>query len=58
MYSYGSGISATMFSLVGRNVEGKFNLGRMQAQVRRLPLSTKNNNKNTLFMLPFSVHQG
>ena len=33
MYSYGSGISASMFSLVGRRVEGKFNLARMQAQV-------------------------
>lgn len=34
MYSYGSGISATMFSLVGRHVEGRFNLARMQAMVR------------------------
>lgn len=44
MYSYGSGISASMFSLVGRRVDGKFNLARLQAMsdlamrlARRMP---------------------
>lgn len=31
MYSYGSGISASMFSLVGRAVEGKYNLAHLQS---------------------------
>lgn len=32
LYSYGSGISAALLSLVGREVEGRFSLGRLQAQ--------------------------
>jgi 3-hydroxy-3-methylglutaryl CoA synthase len=36
LYSYGSGISAALLSLVGREVEGRFSLGRLQAQVRGL----------------------
>ncbi len=35
MYSYGSGISASMFSLVGRRPEApRFALARLQAMVR------------------------
>lgn len=36
MYSYGSGISASMFSLVGRRPEApRFALTRLQSMVRR-----------------------
>lgn len=48
MYSYGSGISASIFSIVGRHVGGKFNLGSMQSKsdlamrlARRMPKSAE-----------------
>lgn len=34
LYSYGSGLAASLWSVVGRKVEGKFALGNIAAQVK------------------------
>ena len=34
MYSYGSGLAASLWSVVGRRVEGKFALSNVSSQVR------------------------
>ena len=40
MYSYGSGLAASLWSVVGRQVEGKFALSNVSSQVcRPLPLT-------------------
>ena len=35
MYSYGSGLAASLWSVVGRRVEGKFALSNISSQVCR-----------------------
>ncbi len=34
MYSYGSGLAASLWSVVGRRVEGRFALSNVSSQVR------------------------
>ncbi len=37
LYSYGSGLAGTLFSLYARRVQGPFSLARLAASVRRRP---------------------
>lgn len=38
LYSYGSGLAASLWSVVGRKVDGKFSLANIASQVTDVPL--------------------